>query len=405
VPWQAFGQGIALRGISAVNESMGGAAVACPIDSAGALHWNPASISGLAASDMSFGMSLILPSSELSSSLLGMSGTDRSEPGVTPVPNMAFVRKIEGSPWAYGLSILGIGGTSVNYPASTTNPILTPQATGLGGFGPLSANVDIVQMAPTVAYAITERVSIGVAPTLTMARLVANPLFLADTFPGTTVYPAGPGTRYIFGGGFQTGVYWTTESNWNFGASLKSPQWTEAFRYKSISSGGAGADSQTVKFHLNYPLILSVGTAYTGFEKWIIACDLRYFDYANTLGFNHSAPSGHAVTGLWWNNVMSVAVGAQRQLTDCLSVRFGYSYNDNPIDSEAVTFNIASPLIIQHTVHTGLSFAFADNWMASLAYAHCFQNEVSGTRYGLAAETLTTRASADVVSLGFSKRF
>ncbi|MDA1052767.1 MAG: hypothetical protein O3C40_20120, partial [Planctomycetota bacterium] len=43
----AFGQGVFLTGVGAVNRSMGGAATAAPIDAMGALHWNPATISGL----------------------------------------------------------------------------------------------------------------------------------------------------------------------------------------------------------------------------------------------------------------------------------------------------------------------------------------------------------------------
>ena len=63
----ALGQGIALRGVSAVNDGMAGAATGCPLDATGAIHWNPASISGLPASEMTFGMALILPSTKLSS--------------------------------------------------------------------------------------------------------------------------------------------------------------------------------------------------------------------------------------------------------------------------------------------------------------------------------------------------
>ena len=46
-PVRLRAQGIALSGVGPVNRSMGGAATAAPIDAAGALMWNPASISGL----------------------------------------------------------------------------------------------------------------------------------------------------------------------------------------------------------------------------------------------------------------------------------------------------------------------------------------------------------------------
>jgi long-chain fatty acid transport protein len=248
-----------------------------------------------------------------------------------------------------------------------------------------------------------------------MARIVANPLFVANRIPDglslptdyPTVYPAGVGTRYIFGGGFQCGVYCTTESNWNFGVSFKSPQWMEPFRYKSMTSTTHTATPETIEFRLNYPMIYSIGLAYTGFEKWIIACDLRYFDYANTQGFKHTAPAaGGAVTGLGWNSIPSVAIGVQRQLTECITVRFGYCYNDNPIDSESVTFNIASPLVVQHVVSTGFSYAFADNWIVAATYTHALENQVTGPLLGYPpGSTVTTGASADSVNLGFSKRF
>ena len=38
------------------------------------------------------------------------------------------------------------------------------------------------------------------------------------------------------------------------------------------------------KFKLDLPMIVSVGTAYSGFEDLVLAVDLRYFDCANTDG-------------------------------------------------------------------------------------------------------------------------
>jgi len=418
----ALGQGIALRGIGPVNESMGGAAVAAPIDAAGALHWNPASISGLAASDMSFGLDLILPTSQLSSRIgagaLGggfppvtLEGATSGEPGVTPVPMMAFVRRQEDSPLSYGLGLYGIGGSSVNYPSSPTNPILTPQPPNGLGLGRLSANVDVLQIVPTVAYELSPQLSIGFAPTLTLGRIFASPLFLGDmddaNQDGFPSYPCGVGTRYAWGGGFQVGVYYNADSCWHFGASLKSPQWMEPFRFNTEDELG---QPRQVRFRLNYPLIASIGASYTGFEKWILACDVRYFDYANTDGFGSEgmSPTG-ALTGLDWNNIFSVAVGAQRQIGECFFARMGYCFNENPIDGFAAQFNVASPLIIKHTLHMGCSYVFADNWMFSLAYVHGFENDATGQLHsaaGLIPDTsVTSTISADILSVGVSKRF
>ena len=59
----------------------------------------------------------------------------------------------------------GVAGFNVNYPASTTNPILTPQpAAGGLGFGRLFSEAQFLQIAPTISYAISEKLSVGVAP-------------------------------------------------------------------------------------------------------------------------------------------------------------------------------------------------------------------------------------------------
>jgi long-chain fatty acid transport protein len=384
---------------------MAGAAVAAPLDSAGALNWNPATISALPGSDVSFGMEMILPGSRVSSQIpyAHLAGTTESEPGTVAVPSMALVRKIDGSPWSWGLGMYGIGGSRVNFPASTTNPAFMSQ--NYGGFGNVAAQVDVFQMAPTVAYEVNEHVSVGFAPTITSANLVCSPLFLGPSVSG--YYPTGVGTRYAWGGGFQTGVYYTTDVGWHYGASFKSPQWMEPFRFNTLDSA---QNPQQTTFSLNYPAITSLGVSYSGWDRWVLACDVRFFDYADTLGFGHRGwGSDGALTGLDWNNVWSVALGVQRQLSDSIYVRMGYCFNDNPIDPDSATYNLASPLVIQHTLHLGLSYMFAENWTASAAYVHGFENSVTGPLHSpvgiIPGASITESSWADSLSLGFSKRF
>jgi len=423
-----FGQGIGLRGIGPVNESMAGAATGSPIDSTGALYWNPASISGLPASDMSFGLGLILPSSQLHSRIdagalgpgippMTFAGASSSEPGIVPVPSMAMVRKVEGSPWTYGLGMFAIGGCRVNYPASpfpalTSNPILTPQPPLGLGLGRLSANFDLMQIVPTVSYDVNRHLSIGFAPTVTLAQVVVSPMFLAPfddaNGDGFSTYSRGLGTRYAWGGGFQVGAYYTTDVGWHFGLSFKSQQWMEDFRFRTEDELGAPRDST---FDLDYPMIISLGASYTGFENWVLACDVRYFDYANTPGFGKGGfAADGALTGLAWENLVSVALGVQRRLSERWFVRAGYCYNDNPILAGAAQFNVASPLVIQHTVHVGLSYCFDDNWICAVAYTHAFENDVSGPMVfpglgPLPGTEVGSKASADSLSIGVSKRF
>src|SRR5262252_6656358 len=66
----ASGQtGHVVHGVGAINQSMGGAGTAMPLDATGALFWNPASITDLMSSEVDINADLALIHSTLSSSL------------------------------------------------------------------------------------------------------------------------------------------------------------------------------------------------------------------------------------------------------------------------------------------------------------------------------------------------
>src|SRR5690242_17036645 len=73
---EARGQGVIIPSVGAINQSMGGATVAAPIDSIGSLAWNPAAISALPQNEVAFGLGLVLPTTSLSSAIpaFGLAG-------------------------------------------------------------------------------------------------------------------------------------------------------------------------------------------------------------------------------------------------------------------------------------------------------------------------------------------
>ena len=408
-----FAQGLALNGIGPINQSMGGAAVANPIDAAGALHWNPASLSGLQHRETAFGMTLALPSARVTSRTtvpFSLAGSDASESGVSPIPYIAFVDRDDDSRFTYGLGMFGIGGFRVNYPASQTNPVLTPQPPLGLGVGKLLSEAEILQIVPTLSYAVSERLSVGFAPTISLGRLTADPLLLAapDDANGDSIatYPSGRGNRYTWGGGFQAGVYYIGDNCWHFGASFKSTQWFERFRFKTTDELGR---PQTVSLELEYPMIVSVGTAYSGFENLLFAADLRYFGYGQAAGLGQSGFNNDlSVAGLGWDNIFSLAVGTQLRLTDRAHLRLGYTYNENPVSDAQASANVGSPVITQHFVNLGASYYVREHWILSVAYSHGFENEISGpiqTPAGpLPGSLVASEVSVDGLSIGITVR-
>jgi long-chain fatty acid transport protein len=322
-----------------------------------------------------------------------------------------MIYRPEESDWTFGLGMFSIGGFSANYPASQTNPILTAQPPRGIGVGALSSQLQILQIAPTVAYHLSEHLSLGFAATTDMTYLIADPAFIAapdgsasPTFP---TLGAATHSRFTWGQGFQAGIYYTTCAGWNFGASIKSPQWTEPFRYFTQDQLGR---PRTIKFHFDVPMVASVGTSYTGFQGWVLAADFRYVDFHNTEGLRQSGfgPDG-AVRGLGWDNVFAMSLGAQYQVTDCLSARLGYTFNTDPIPESKTSFNIASSTIIQHSVSVGFSYSFTPCLSVSLTYIHDFENSISGpviSRLGpIPGSSVKSEVEADGLLVGARLKF
>ena len=398
-PETADAQGVLFRGVGAVSEGFGSATTAAPLDSAGAIYWNPASISGLKHSEMQFGVGIVMSETELSSTMPGPfhpttnplagAGSTSGSAGSIPAPSAAMVWKMPNKRWTLGFMFAGIGGASTMYPTDFENPIM--RAAG----GTRTSNVQILQVLPTISYQLTKRLSIGVTPALDMGKLEIHPSAIAGP---TSHEPTG--TRYLWGAGVNAGLFYQADNCFNYGFTIKSPQWIEKVMVYD-STGSHYLD-------LDLPLILSTGVSYTGFRNTVLAVDFRYFDWGNTVGFRNAGfdAAGNFV-GLGWQNIFSVAMGVERKINDRLKLRMGYCFNENPIKAENSMYNVASPLLMEHTLSCGASWTFAKEWDVAISYTHAFQKEITGPfvapPYGIG--TVTNSAAADIINASVIKRF
>lgn len=384
-------QGLVLPSVGPVNRSMAGASVAAPLDATGALYWNPATLSGLPSSEMDIGVELLYSRSRVSSAVapntfgpgippVGLAGSTNADNGVFPLPNLGLSYRPADSCWTFGLGVFAIGGFGANYPSDPANPILSPRPpTGLG-LGAISSELLIMEIAPMAAYQLTDHLSVGGGPTVCLAKLTLDPGFFAApddaNGDGFATFPAATHTRIHWGAGFQVGAFYATDAGWNFGASFRSPQWFETFRYNSTDELGR---PRPLKLRFDYPLIPSIGISYSGFKRLLVATDFRYIDYHDAKGLGKSGfdPSGAGI-GLGWRSVFSMGAGAQYLLGEKIALRMGYSFNTNPIPDAVSAFNIASPPVYQHAIYVGGSYWVTPSFALTAAYLHAFENSITG---------------------------
>lgn len=378
----AFAQtGHVLNGVGPTDQSWSGAGMAAPRDGLAALHWNPASITTFDASQLDASLQLMVPTTDLTSSIepgamgpgappIRLSGTTASDTGPFPIPAVGFVYRPAESRSSFGLSAIGVGGFGVNYAASEPtspdgNPILFPQSAG--GFGAVESSFALFQVSPTYAYAFSDHFALGFAPTVNVGILEVSPFPAAP--PDLSGYPQGPSAT-AFGIGVQVGAHYDTGTGLRAGASVKSPQFFQDFEFES--------GDRTFAYNLDYPMILSAGVAYDGIDRLTVVGDVRYIDFEHTDGFQAATfDAMGAVTGFGWESIWVVALGVEIEVTDRVPLRLGYAYNQNPIQDGVAFYNVASPAIVQHHISGGGSYRLTDRVTASVAVQYAPRNEVT----------------------------
>jgi len=398
-----LGQGVYISSSGPLDRGMGGASSTAAMDALGTAYWNPAAIRWLSSSELAVGMELIASNHRVASSLGSFAGSSEASNGAFPIPSVAWVHRPARGP-AFGVSLSSVAGVKTNLAADPANPVLMPAPTGLGR---VSSEASFFQFAPMISLGLSRDVAIGFGPIVTLGQVAAEPfVFASPNVNGH--YSSARATRYHWGGGGQLGLYYAVGSL-RLAASAKSRTWMEDFHFMGEDAEGA---PRVLRLDLDLPTILSVGAAYVRPETWTLALDLRYFDYEHASGFKGPAnfDATGALGGLGWRSIVSAGVGVQRRLSGAISVRAGYAYNENPIPDEDSFFNLASPLIYQHTLSVGGSIGVGERSSINLAYSYFPPEQVDGPIVSpiagpVAGSSVRNTLHVHVVSVGVSARY
>ena len=410
----ARAQGLYSPGSGAMHRSMAGASTAVGADALGALYWNPAVMSGLPGSEVVIGSELILPDTHVSSTVpagafgpLGpaapLSGVTRSDSGLVPTTGVGVVYKPEDSPLSYGLNLVTLAAGGVNFPGDPANPVLAPTGP-LNQFilGPNAASAMILGIEPTVSFQVTDRLAVGGGPMVDVSVVSFDPAFFGPTsqirVTDPRQFPTGSHTRPFWGGGFRAGGTYRVLDHLVAGFSYTSPQWFETWRFNARDANG---DPITFTTRFTLPQVFSLGLAYDGVDRLLLAADLRWFDYRTTQLLGEPVRAG----GAGWDSVWAVALGGRYRLTERLSLQLGYLFNENPVPADLALFNTQLPALTQHTLSAGAYAQLNDSIGLSLAYVHGFKNSITGSVVQLLGTSTTLDTEYDSFVLGLHIKF
>jgi len=328
--------GMRMIGFGPVQNSMGGASVAAPLDGSTAVS-NPAGLADLAPRVDVAGQGF-MPSvkykADWSMGAPPVTASQSSDRPTDMLPTVAAVYKLQDR-YTVGLAALGTAGMGVDYAQG---------ASGLfGGTRTMTSYVD-GRVAPAVAYKVNDQISVGFAANLMFAQMS---------------YEAGGGLKHetanSFGYGATVGVTYKPVEMVTFGAAYETKSYFQDFEFTVAG--------QTQAIDFDQPMVATLGAAVRPVAGLLLALDGQWINWSATNGkdqpkFTKDAPPAGQGWNMNWSDQFVVKLGAEYQVPalKALKVRAGYNYGKAPLDKDRGFENIAFPAIAEHHFTVGAGY-------------------------------------------------
>jgi long-chain fatty acid transport protein len=384
--------GVNLIGLSAQSRGMGGVGIGMPLGADSGLP-NPALISSVEGTEISFGGTLFMP--KVKTTGLNPMTESSSDADTFIVPEVGFAMKATEN-FYWGIGMWGASGLGVDY--RDANPT--------DGTAQMVTNYQILQLAVPLTGKFGG-FSIGIAPVVNYGALDTN-----WDAPGTPFGTEGAGVSQDISFGANLGLAYQT-GNFTFGAVYKSGIKMEYKGQPALNPDILGAFGIEVEEdRLDVPAEYGIGFSYAIGGRHTIALDAKTIQYGDTTGWKEFG----------WKNQNVVALGYQFA-TPTWAVRAGYNYGKAPIEnltegafpdfanSTRNFFNaVGFPASVEQHVTVGGSYQFTKNMGLDLAFVYAPEKEINYdtanfATAGLGGDSVTTKHSQTALTAGLNFKF
>lgn len=391
----SHGYGIKAKG-------MGGASVAMTDNTFSGAN-NPAA-AAWAGNRVEAGIDVFMPSRsmERTGNSFGLNTSVDSGSDLFLVPEFGYNRAINDQ-LGVGITVYGNGGMNTDYAGGTSqcqNRFTGAMYAGNALCGVGNLGVDLMQLvvAPTVAYKLNDRHSVGVSPLLVIQQFKAYGL---SSFGGmssdATKLTSGNYDRST-GLGVRLGYLGKLNDKFSVGASYSPKIGMSKFdNYAGLFAGGG---------NLDIPENYTLGASFLVTPAVTLAFDYSRINYSGVPSIanpsNLAAPLGSANgPGFGWTDINVWKLGVQWQASVPWTLRAGINVGDNPVQSRDVSFNILAPGVITKHLTLGGTYAMSSSTEMSFSYMYAPSNSVSGPSMFGGTETVKMSQQAFGIQFGW----
>jgi long-chain fatty acid transport protein len=326
-------------------------------DDPSAIFYNPAGLTQLHGTQFSLGAYYLQPEFHFQ----GSDGSNERMGLPSVLPHVYLESDLGTSKLRVGLGLNDVFGINEDY----------------GDTGPLRTLVDkaqltVINIAPTVAYQLTDNLSLGLACNIYYGNiyLQRNVVLAAPPVPEGQFHYRGddwnvgatPSVLWKINEHNQIGAYYRTPFTLNFGGSAD-------IKDAAIPEIGPSQTSAS----LNLPQSIGAGYAWHPNDALTVEGDIIWTDWhtLKTLVFQSSNPAFNGqILPANWESGFTYRLGAQYRLGEHWAIRGGYAYSQTSVPES--TFSPLVPDSNYHLFALGLGYN-TQHWSVDMAYNFIFR--------------------------------
>jgi long-chain fatty acid transport protein len=264
----------------------------------------------------------------------------------------------------FGLGVYTPFGSTIEYPANW-----------FGRFALTKMALKTIFFQPTVAYKISDKISLGASYVLATGSVSLDKDIPAQFSDGT--YASANLSSSARGHGFTGGIYFEATEKLSIGLSHRSS-------IKVQTNGGIATFNVPEALEeffpktgfnttLNLPSTTSLGFAYKHTEKLTLTAELNYVTWSvyDTLGFDFEINTDRLedqASPRLYSNSFIYRLGAQYELNEKLQLRAGAYFDMTPVGDDYITPE--SPDVNKIGFTTGLTYTISEKFKLEAAFLY-----------------------------------
>jgi long-chain fatty acid transport protein len=408
---QVLAGGIQLYEVGQEDAGLANAGSAALASDPSVLMSNPAGIAALKGTQVSFnGQAVLGDLGFRRDSANDFAGNEGGNPLPMLPGSSFFISHQIDERASVGFGLYGNFGLSADYDDDWAGRYFTQKSTLLG-----------ISLQPTFAYAINDKVSVGIGPRLvvgyynTEMAVDNNALLPVSPFKedgqvqykdSTTGVGLNLGLRYQLDARTTLGLAYTSKVKLDF---EDSPQ-VQGLRNPLLNQALSGLQGNGLELQMSIPQTLTLSVAHQLNEQWTLLGSANWQDWSDfgDIGVSLDTAAGSAIgtVSRQYQDTWHLSLGAQRLLSPKLRWNMGVAYDSSAVKDKDRT--VDNPMNETWRLATGLHYELADDMDLNVNYSLAWLGDMDVHQSKRSGETLSGQypnSALHIIGGGVTWRF